>query len=70
MELGKENRDRYEDIIRKAEINGIIDKNERKLIKKITNHYNDLKHKTYYTIDRDLVPILIKEFSNIFIHDN
>ncbi|MHA1385380.1 MAG: hypothetical protein ACTSR3_16630 [Candidatus Helarchaeota archaeon] len=55
------------DILREAEICGIINKHGRRLLSKIRRHYNGVKHKIYYKIDKDLISNLIEEFSNSVI---
>ena len=54
------------DLIREAEIAGLIDKNEVKLLRYIRTNYNDLKHKTYYKIDIEDINLKVKSFSNLF----
>jgi len=56
----------YSDLIRDAEIAGLIDKNEVKLLRSIRSNYNGLKHKTYYKIDIEDVKLMVKSFSNLF----
>ncbi len=56
----------YSDLIRDAEIAGLIDKNEVKLLRNIRSNYNGLKHKTYYKIDIEDVKLMVKSFSNLF----
>jgi len=54
------------DLIRKAEIAGLIDKREVKLLRKIRTNYNNLKHKTYYKIETKEIKTMIENFSNLF----
>ena len=65
MKYGLKNRkiDKYDDIIRFAEVDGIITKHELKLLNKIRKNYNDIKHKLYYPIDKKVIFNLIEEFS-------
>ena len=64
--LGMKRAPFYSDLIRDAEIAGLIDKNEVKLLRNIRTNYNDLKHKTYYKIDIDDIKIMVKSFSDLF----
>ena len=64
--LGMKNAPLFFDLIREAEIAGLIDKNEVKLIRNIRINYNDLKHKTYYKIDIEDIKLMVKNFSNLF----
>ncbi len=68
--LGKEEKKIYhdEDIIRSAEIEGIINKHEVRLLNKIRREYNNLKHKLYYKIKKNIVVDLIEDFSNLFLN--
>ncbi len=66
IKLGMKSAPFFRDLIREAEIAGLIDKNEEKLIRNIRTNYNDLKHKTYYKIDSEDIKIMIKNFSNLF----
>lgn len=54
------------DIIREAELSDLIYKHERSLLIKIRRQYNDLKHKTYFKIDKSIILVLIEEFSHLF----
>ena len=63
--LGMKNAPLFFDLIREAEIAGLIDKNEIKLLKNIRTNYNDLKHKTYYKIDIEDIKLMVKNFSNL-----
>ena len=54
------------DLIREAEIAGLIDKNEEKLLRNIRTNYNSLKHKTYYTIDTEDIKTMVENFSRLF----
>ena len=54
------------DLIREAEIAGLIDKNEVKLLRNIRTNYNDLKHKIYYKINFEDIKLIVKNFSNLF----
>ncbi len=65
-ELGMNNAPLFFDLIREAEIAGLIDKNDVKLLRDIRNNYNNLKHKIYYKIDTKVVKIMIENFSNLF----
>ncbi len=56
----------YSDLIRDAEIAGLIDMNERKLLRNIRSNYNDLKHKTYYKINNEDIKLMVKGFCNLF----
>ncbi len=49
-----------------AEIKGIINKHQEKLLRKIRSPYNSLKHKAYFKVNRDDVSNLIEEFLNLF----
>ncbi len=64
--LGMKNAPLFFDLIREAEIAGLIDKNEVKLLRYIRTNYNDLKHKTYYKIDIEDINLKVKSFSNLF----
>ena len=64
--LGMKRAPFYSDLIRDAEIAGLIDKNEVKLLRNIRSNYNGLKHKTYYKIDIEEIKLMIKHFSNLF----
>ena len=63
--LGKKNASRYVDIIREAEIAGILDKHGSKLFRKIRTNYNNLKHKTYYKIEVEDIKTLVESFSTL-----
>lgn len=63
--MGKKHKGYYEDLIKKAEMKSIINENQGKLLYKIKHHYNNLKHKTYYQVEKDLVEELINQFSDI-----
>ena len=54
------------DLIRGAEIAGLMDKNEVKLLRSIKFKYNSLKHKIYYEISREELKLMLKNFSNLF----
>ncbi|MEE9377457.1 MAG: hypothetical protein V3V33_05430 [Candidatus Lokiarchaeia archaeon] len=64
--LGMKSAPLFFDLIREAEIAGLIDKNEVKLLRDIRTSYNNLKHKTYYKIVTREVKIMIENFSNLF----
>jgi len=64
--LGMKSAPLFFDLIREAEISGLINKNEKKLLRNIRTNYNDLKHKIYYKIDLEDVKLMIKNFSNLF----
>ncbi len=64
--LGKKSVFRGEDIIREAEIAGILDKHGVKLLRNIKTNYNNLKHKTYYTIENEDIKTMVERFSNLF----
>lgn len=63
--LGKKSASRYVDIIREAEIAGILDKHGAKLLRNIRTNYNNLKHKTYYKIETETIKTLVESFSNL-----
>ena len=65
-DLGMNNAPLFSDLIREAEIAGLIDKNEVKLLREIRTSYNNLKHKTYYKIDKEEIKSMIKNLSNLF----
>lgn len=67
--LGYNNTPKFEDIIRTAEVEGIIDKHDAKLLRKIKTNYNDLKHKAYCKIERDNISNLIIKFLKMFVID-
>ncbi|MHA1755152.1 MAG: hypothetical protein ACTSVV_00175 [Promethearchaeota archaeon] len=54
------------DLIRKAEVAGLLDKNEVKLLRKIRTNYNNLKHKIYYKIDNKVIKAMVENFSKLF----
>lgn len=56
----------FVDLIREAEIAGILDKHEVKLLRNIRTNYNNLKHKTYYKIEDKDIKIMVENFSNLF----
>lgn len=58
--------EKYDDIIRLAEVDGIITKHNRKLLIKIRKNYNDLKHNLHYRLDKVFVSTLITDFIRIF----
>lgn len=58
----------FSDIIRDAELVGLVGKYEGKLLRKIWRIYNNLKHKTYYKVEKQLVIDLIEEFSSSLIN--
>lgn len=58
----------FADFIRDAELVGLIEKPERKLLSKIWRAYNNLKHKTYFKVEKKFVISLIEEFSNLLIN--
>lgn len=58
--------EKYDDIIRLAEVDGIITKHNRKLLIKIRKNYNNLKHNLYYKLDKVFVSTLITDFIRIF----
>ena len=64
--LGMNSAPLFFDLIREAEIAGLINKNEVKLLRDIRIRYNNLKHKTYYKIVTKEVKIMIENFSNLF----
>jgi len=64
--LGMKSAPLFFDLIREAEISGLIDKNEIKLLRNIRTNYNDLKHKIYYKIDLEDIKLMVKNFSNLF----
>ena len=64
--LGKKKSLREVDIIREAEIAGILDKHGVKLLRNIRTNYNNWKHKTYYTIETEDIRTLVESFSNLF----
>ncbi len=64
--LGMKSAPLFFDKIREAEIVGLINKNEIKLLRNIRNSYNNLKHKTYYKIETKDVKIMIENFSHLF----
>ena len=71
LSLGKKQRRRHpqEDLIRSAEVAGIVNKKEAKILEKIRRNYNDLKHKTFYKTDKVLIKNFFNDFSRIFIED-
>ena len=64
--LGMKSAPLFFDLIREAEIAGLIDKNEVKLLRNIRTNYNDLKHKIYYKINLEDIKLIVKNFSNLF----
>ncbi len=60
----------YMDIIREAEKEGLIDKHQERFLRKVKKHYNNLKHKTYYKIDDNLVFSMVEDFSRMFLTDS
>lgn len=56
----------YSDIIKEAEIAGLIDKNEEKLLRNIRTNYNNLKHKTYFKIDIEDIKLMVESFFKLF----
>lgn len=65
--LDKETSGFIQDSLKLAERNDIIDKDEFKFLKKIRRNYNDLKHKRYYKVDKDLIISFITDFNEFFI---
>lgn len=65
ISLGLENTPRGENIVKLAEVDGIIDKHEAKLLSKIKRHYDNLKYKLYYKIEKNKIHSFVEEFSNI-----
>ncbi|MHA1248661.1 MAG: hypothetical protein ACTSRP_01585 [Candidatus Helarchaeota archaeon] len=61
-----ERNSQFNDLIRRAEINGIIGKNERKFLERIRVNYNDLKHNLYYKVKVDTIKNLIRGFNEFF----
>lgn len=53
-------------LIRKAEIDGLIDNHQFKLLQNIRFHYNELKHNPSYELDEQILETLVIDFSNIF----
>jgi hypothetical protein len=64
--LGKRSAFRYVDLIREAEIAGILDKHGVKLLRKIRTNYNYLKHKIYYRSETRDIKTMVEGFSNLF----
>ena len=64
--LGYESTPFYADLIREAEIAGIIDKHGVRLLRNIRTNYNNLKHKTYYRIETGDINTMVESFSNLF----
>ena len=64
--LGMKSAPFYSDLIRDAEIAGLIDKNDIKLLRNIRTNYNDLKHKNYYKITNVEIKTMVEKFSNLF----
>ena len=64
--LDKENSGFNEDLLKLAERNNIIDKDEFKFLKKIRRNYNDLKHKRNYKVDKSLIFSFMIDFSKFF----
>ncbi len=64
--LGMKSAPFYSDLIRDAEIAGLIDKNDVKLLRNIRTNYNDLKHKNYYKITNVEIKTMVEKFSNLF----
>jgi len=64
--LDKESSGFDEDLLKLAERINAIDKDEFKFLKKIRRNYNDLKHKRYYIIDKNLIFRFINDLSNFF----
>ena len=65
LALGKKHKYYHEDLIRKAEMESIINKHQKRLLYKIKRHYDHLKHKTYFTVEKNFVEQLIDQFSNM-----
>ena len=64
--LGKKSASRDVDIIREAEITGILDKYGVNLLRNIRTKCNNLKHKTYYKIETEEIKTMVESFSNLF----
>ena len=64
--LGMKSTPRFVDLIREAEIAGILDYHETKFLRKIRTNYNNLKHKTYYKIETEDIKSMVKSFFNLF----
>jgi len=67
LALDKKYKEYYEDLIKKAEKRGIINKNQGKLLYKIKRNYDYLKHKANYQVDKGFIIELINQFSNIIM---
>ncbi len=61
-ELEYRSLEKYDDLIRFAEVDEIISKQERKLLSLIRKNYNDLKHNLYYKVDKTFISKLISDF--------
>ena len=58
-----------EDLVKEAELQDIITKQEFKLLKKIKHEYNNLKHKRYYCCKKERVNNLVSKFQAIIKND-
>jgi hypothetical protein len=63
--LGKTARPYQSDIIRDAELEGVISRGEMRVLSKIWTHYNNIKHKTHYTADAKEIGAFVEAFSTI-----
>ena len=70
-ELEYRSLEKFDDIIRFAEVDGLISKQERKLLSLIRKNYNDIKHNLYYKVDKAVISKLISDFlKKINLEDN
>lgn len=61
-QLNRENNIFGNDLLKEAEINGIIDINEFKFFSKVRKEYNDLKHKRFFKANREAIYNFLSEF--------
>ncbi len=64
--LGYESTPFYADLIREAEIAGIINKHGVRLLRNIRTNYNNLKHNTIPKIELEMIKAMVEGFSNLF----
>lgn len=64
--LGMKSAFRYKDLIREAEIAGILEKHEVKFLRNIRTKYNNLKHKIYFKIETEDIKTMVESFTNLF----
>ena len=58
--------EKYDDIIRFAEVDGLISRQEGKLLSLIRKNYNDIKHNLHYKVDKTVISKLISDFLRKF----